>query len=260
MIIADNWNHRIVQWNKGDTDGKVVAGGNGQGNRLNQLKFPSDMLFDKETKSLIICDRGNQRVVQWSRRSGTSKGKVLLDKVFCYGLAMDDQRYLYVTDIVRHEVRRYKIGEKNGTLVAGGHGPGDDLNQLDEPIKLFVDRQQAVYISDHKNNRVMKWSKGATAGIVVAGGQGEGDALTQLLNPIGLAVDTFGTIYVADTYNHRVVRWSKGAKQGTIIADGNDSNKGENQFQHPVDLSFDRNGNLYLVDWENARVLRFSIE
>ncbi|CAF3504277.1 unnamed protein product, partial [Rotaria sp. Silwood2] len=122
MIIADNWNHRIVQWNKGDTDGKVVAGGNGQGNRLNQLKFPSDMLFDKETKSLIICDRGNQRVVQWSRRSGTSKGKVLLDKVFCYGLAMDDQRYLYVTDIVRHEVRRYKIGEKNGTLVAGGHG------------------------------------------------------------------------------------------------------------------------------------------
>ncbi|CAF5073983.1 unnamed protein product, partial [Rotaria sp. Silwood1] len=62
--------------------------------------------------------------MQWSRRSGTSKGKVLIDKIFGYGLAMDDQKYLYVSDIAQNAVRRYKIGEKNGTLVAGGHGAG----------------------------------------------------------------------------------------------------------------------------------------
>ncbi|CAF4610209.1 unnamed protein product [Rotaria sp. Silwood1] len=260
VIITDNWNHRIVEWKKNDTNGRVIAGGNGQGNRLNQLKYPSDVLFDKDTKNLIICDRGNERVVQWSRRSGTSKGKVLIDKIFCYGLAMDDQKYLYVTDIAQNAVRRYKIGEKNGTLVAGGHGAGDGLNQFDEPIKIFVDQQQAVYISDNRNHRVMKWNKGATAGIVVAGGQGQGDALTQLFTPIGLVVDALGTVYVADTWNSRVVSWPKGAKQGNIIAGGNGEGKQPNQLQYPVDLSFDRHGNLYVVDWDNSRVQRFSIK
>ncbi|CAF1296023.1 unnamed protein product [Rotaria magnacalcarata] len=260
MIIADSWNHRIIQWKKGDTDGTILAGGHGEGNRSNQLNSPTDMLVDKETKNLIICDRGNQRVVQWSLRRGTTKGKVLLDKIFCYGLAMDDQRYLYVTDIGQNEVRRYKIGEKNGTIVAGGNGPGDDLNQLEEPIKIFVDQKQTVYISDNRNNRVVKWNKGAKTGTVVAGGQAEGDALTQLFSPIGLVVDRLGTIYVADTWNHRIVRWPKGAKQGTVIAGKIDSNEGENQFEFPVDLSFDRDGNLYVVDWGNHRVKRFSIE
>ncbi|CAF4388479.1 unnamed protein product, partial [Rotaria sordida] len=46
----------------GDTNGQVVAGGNGQGNRLDQLDYPSDVLIDKETDSLIICDQGNRRV------------------------------------------------------------------------------------------------------------------------------------------------------------------------------------------------------
>ncbi|CAF4262256.1 unnamed protein product, partial [Rotaria sordida] len=46
----------------GDTNGQVVAGGNGQGNRLDQLDHPTDVLIDKETDSLIICDRDNRRV------------------------------------------------------------------------------------------------------------------------------------------------------------------------------------------------------
>ncbi|CAF2061440.1 unnamed protein product, partial [Rotaria magnacalcarata] len=75
---------------------------------------------------------------------------------------MDEQRYLYVSDWKKHEVRRYQLGEKNGTLVAGGNGEGDGLNQLNLPAFLFVDRQQNVYVSDNKNHRVMKWKKGAT--------------------------------------------------------------------------------------------------
>ncbi|CAF4676364.1 unnamed protein product, partial [Rotaria magnacalcarata] len=35
---------------------------------------------------------------------------------------MDEQRYLYVSDVGKHEVRRYNLGEKNGTRVAGGNG------------------------------------------------------------------------------------------------------------------------------------------
>ncbi|CAF4252628.1 unnamed protein product, partial [Rotaria sordida] len=61
----------------GDTNGQVVAGGNGRGNRLDQLDGPTDVLIDKETHSLIICDWWNRRVVRWSRRSGTTQGEIL---------------------------------------------------------------------------------------------------------------------------------------------------------------------------------------
>ncbi|CAF1621811.1 unnamed protein product, partial [Rotaria magnacalcarata] len=151
-----------MQWKNGDTtNGQVVAGGNGHGNGLNQLYLPTDVLIDKETDSLIICDTGNQRVVRWSRRSGTTQGEILINNIECNGVAMDEQRYLYVSDYGKHEVRRYKFGENIGTLVAGGNGQGVGLNQLNSPRYIFVDRQQNVYVSDLYNNRVMRWNKGA---------------------------------------------------------------------------------------------------
>ncbi|CAF1344141.1 unnamed protein product [Rotaria sordida] len=260
MVIADWYNDRIIQWKMGDTNGQVVAGGHGQGNRLDQLYRPTNMLIDKETNSLIICDWGNGRVVRWSRRSGTTQGEILIDNINCWGLAMDDQRYLYISDYDKHEVKRYQIGDMNGTIVAGGNGKGAGLNQLNWPTYIFVDQQQTIYVSDNNNHRVMKWNKGAKEGIVVAGGQGGGNALTQLSNPQGLFVDTLGTIYVADWGNHRVMCLPKEAKQGTVIVGGNGGGEGVNQFHYLMGLSFDRYGNLYVVDYGNDRVQRFSIE
>ncbi|CAF1639671.1 unnamed protein product [Rotaria magnacalcarata] len=261
MVIADYLNHRIMQWKNGDTtNGQLFAGGNGAGNGLNQLDRPTDVLIDKETDSLIICDKENRRVVRWSRRSGTTQGEILIGGIRCWGLAMEEQRYLYVADAGKREVRRYQSGEKNGTLVAGGNRHGAGLSQLNFPTYLFVDRDHSAYVSDNNNHRVMKWVEGAKEGIVVAGGQGAGNALTQLSHPVGLFVDTLGTLYVADTFNHRVMRWTQEATQGTVIVGGNGAGAGANQFYYPRDLSFDRHGNLYVVDSNNHRVQRFSIE
>ncbi|CAF5203526.1 unnamed protein product, partial [Rotaria magnacalcarata] len=205
VVIADFGNHRIMQWKNGDTtNGQVVASGNGAGKRLHQLNLPTDVLIDKETDSLIICE--GRRVVRWSRRSGTTKGEILIDNIDCHGVAMDEQKYLYVSDVGKHEVRRYKLGEKNGTRVAGGNGEGNGRSQLNVPTYLFVDRQQNVYVSDRDNHRVMKWNNGAKESIVVAGGQGQGNTLTQLSSPQGIFVDTLGTLYVADSLNDRVIR------------------------------------------------------
>ncbi|CAF4762663.1 unnamed protein product, partial [Rotaria socialis] len=141
VVIADYGNNGIMQWKNGDTtNGQVVADGKGQGNGLHQLDHPTDVLIDKETDSLIICDEGNGRVVRWSRRSGTTQGEILIDDIYCNGLGMDEQRYLYVSDVGKHEVRRYQLSEKNGTLVAGGNGKGNGLSQLNDPRYLFVDR------------------------------------------------------------------------------------------------------------------------
>ena len=172
IVIADFGNHRIVEWKMGANNGKVIVGGQGEGNLLNQLNWPTDVLIDKETNSLFIADRGNERVLRWSRRQEMTQGEVIVDNIDCWGLAIDHQRYLYVSDTVKHEVRRYTIGDKNGIVVAGGNGQGNQLNQLSFPTYLFVDEEQAVHVSDNNNYRVMKWNQDANQGIVVAGGRG----------------------------------------------------------------------------------------
>ncbi|CAF1204782.1 unnamed protein product [Rotaria sordida] len=260
VFITDVNNHRVIQWNIGDTNGQVVAGNHEAGNRMYQLYEPTDVLLDKETDSFIICDSQNQRVVRWSRRKGTTQGEVLIGNIRCWGLAMDDQRYLYVSDTLNDAVRRYRLGEKIGTLIAGGNGKGDGLHQFSQPSYLFIDQQQTVYVSDSNNHRVVKWNKDAEKGILVAGSGSQGTDMAQLAFPYGLFVDTLGTVYVADSGNDRVMRWPQGANQGTVIIGNNGRGDGPNQFNGIGALAFDRQGNLYVVDWKNHRVQCFVIQ
>ncbi|CAF1679183.1 unnamed protein product [Rotaria sp. Silwood1] len=259
IYVADQSNHRIVEWKRGATSGQVVAGGNGQGSGDHQLSNPYDVIIDKERDSLIICDTSNRRVVRWPRRNGTS-GETIISNILCVGLTMDDNGSLYVTDDVKNEVRRYRRGESQETVVAGGNGYGNRLDQLSSPSYIFIDRDHSVYVSDYGNHRVMKWVEGAKQGIVVAGGQGKGNGLTQLSSPRGVVVDQLGTVYVADRWNDRIMRWPKGATQGSVIVGGNGSGGQSNQLNWPFGLSFDRHGNLYVVDYGNHRVQKFNIE
>lgn len=261
MIYVAEWgNNRITQWKIGDTYGRLVAGGHAMKNRLDQVHRPISVLVDEGTDSLIICSRDSHQVLRWSHRSGTTHGEILIDSIQCYGLAMDADRLLYVSDIEKHEVKRYKIGDGNGTLVAGGNGRGSNLNQLNMPTLIVVDHEQTVYVSDNQNHRVMKWYKDATEGIVVAGGNGMGTDLTQLANPNGLFIDKSDAVYVADTGSNRIIHWAKNSKQGTIIVGGKGQGSGANQLYTPVGIFFDHYGDLYVADAGNNRVQRFSIE
>ena len=239
---------------------RIVAGGHGQGNKSNQLNHPRDVIIDHETNSLIIADRNNRRVMRWSRQDN-SNGEVIISNIDCTRLAIDKDGSLYVSNYVKHEVRRWKRDEKGkGTVVAGGNGKGDRLDQFNEPTCLFVDDDYSLYVSDMRNYRVMKWVQGANEGIVVAGGNGKGNSLSQFSCPVGLVVDSFGQIYVTDWYDHRVMRWCPGAKEGTIVVGGNGRGDGANQLDTPSDLLFDRDGNLYVADCKNHRIQKFEIE
>ena len=177
VYVADPSNDRIVEWKSGATSGQVVAGGNRPGSGAHQLSYPTDVIVDKERDTLITCDYSSRRVVRWSRRNGRS-GETIISNIDCYGLTMDENGSLYVTDHEKHEVRRYRRGESEGTVVAGGNGSGNRLDQLSSPRNVFVDRDHSVYVSEWENDRVMKWVEDAKQGIVVAGGQVEGNGLT----------------------------------------------------------------------------------
>ncbi|CAF2150720.1 unnamed protein product [Rotaria magnacalcarata] len=253
VYVADRLNNRIVQWKANATTGEIVAGETVLWNRVSQVGFPTDVIVDKETDSLIICDRSNRRMVLWPRRNGAC-ATTIISNIACRGWTMDENRSLYVSDNEKHEVRRYRIGESQGTVVAGGNGEGNRLDQLKEPRYVFVDRDHTVYVSDCYNHRVMKWTEGARKGIVVAGREGQGRGLQQLSFPRGVVVDQLGTVYVSDGGNNRIMRWLKGATEGTAIIDGQEGSLGG-----PVGLSFDCHGNIYAAEFYCHRVQRFDL-
>ncbi len=254
IVVVDYSNHRIMEWKNGGINGHIVAGGNG----YDQLNRPTNVIIDKENDCFIICDPGNRRVVRWPRRNGKS-GETIISNIDCWDLIMDNDGFLYASDSGKHEVRRWKIGETNGIIVAGGNGLGNRLDQLNFPYYIFVDEDRSVYVSDQQNHRVMKWLKDAKEGIIVGGGQGQGNSLKQLSSPHGIIVDQLSNVYITDFYNNRVIRWLKGADEGTIVVGGNGTGEQPNQFNGPVDLSFDRQNNLYVADLYNHRVQKFDI-
>ncbi|CAF1167309.1 unnamed protein product [Adineta steineri] len=257
IFIADYYNHRIVEWKYNGKQGQIIAGGNGKGNRINQLNYPTDVIVDQQNHSIMIADWQNRRIVQWVNQNQY----ILIDNIDCFGLAMDKHRFLYVSDNMKNEVRRWKLGEYNneGVIVAGGNGKGDQLSQLNFPAYIFIDEEQSVYISDQNNHRVMKWRKDAKEGRAVAGGNGKGEKLNQLSSPQGVIVDHFGQIYVADFCNHRIMRWREGKEEGEIVAGGNGKGIQSNQLDHPMALYFDHERNLYVADYNNHRIEKFEI-
>jgi len=226
------------------------------------LHWPTDVILDEKKKSLIICDYGNKRVVRWSLENPNGQKEILIENILCWGLMMNENGDLFVSDYENHVVKRWKKGErrKEGMVVAGGNGQGNKLNQLNYPRYIFIDREETVYVSDGDNHRVMKWLKGANEGIIVAGGQGRGNSLNQLNRPYGLLVNEVGDIYVADSNNNRIMCWSLSSKEGrVVVVGGNGAGQGSNQLNYPISLLFDVENNLYVADYNNNRIQRFRV-
>ncbi|CAF0860198.1 unnamed protein product [Adineta steineri] len=256
VYIADCYNHRIVKWKLNANTGQIIAGGNGSGNHNNQLNDPRDIIFDKKNNSFIISDNGNKRVIRYFDQNQADQ-QVIISNINCGGLTIDQNGFIYVSDPQNHEVRRWKQGDKNGELVAGGNGQRNHLNQLSVPTFIFIDEDYSLYISDCNNHRVMKWKKDAKEGIIVAGGNGNGSSLKQLSSPHEVIVDHLGQIYVADWGNHRVMRWCEGDAEGEIVVGGNGQGNQLNQLNSPMGLSFDNEENLYVVDLGNHRIQKY---
>ncbi|CAF1251603.1 unnamed protein product [Adineta steineri] len=204
IYIADYENHRIVKWKLNSNTGQIIAGGN----QNNPLNYPRDIIFDSENNSLIISDKGNKRVIRYFDQNQTDQ-QILVSNIDCFGITIDQNGFIYVSDFENHEVRRWKQGDVIGELVVGGNGKGDHLNQLNGPSFIFIDKDYSLYISDRENHRAVKWEKDAKEGIIVAGGNGNGNQSDQLNGPAGLSFDNEANLYVVDQGNHRIQKYEK---------------------------------------------------
>ncbi|CAF4789702.1 unnamed protein product, partial [Rotaria sp. Silwood1] len=63
--------HPNAKWTQ---NGITVAGGNGEGSEINQLKCPYGLYVDDD-QTIYIADWYNDRIVEW--KSGATNGKVV---------------------------------------------------------------------------------------------------------------------------------------------------------------------------------------
>ena len=134
--------------------------------------------------------------------------------------------------------------DPNGITVAGGHGQGSGLNQLDHPMGLFIDNDLSIYVADTYNHRVARWRAKATSGEIVTEHSNQSDTKNFVSSVV---VDENGTIYLCDRVQNRVERWIRGGHSGeTILA--NISCWG---------LALDKGGNLYVSGHEDHRIVQW---
>jgi sugar lactone lactonase YvrE len=110
---------------------------------------------------------------------------------------------------------------QHSITVAGGHGQGNGLQQLNRPFGIVVDDDDTVFIADFGNHRIVACKKGDNAGHVAAGGQEEGNELHQLNRPTDVLIDKeTKSLIISDYWNRRVVRWPlNSGTRGEILVD-----------------------------------------
>ncbi|CAF1104339.1 unnamed protein product [Adineta steineri] len=166
IYVSDYYNQEVRRWKQGDKKVELVAGGNGQGNHLNQLNHPTFIFIDEEY-SLYISDKENHRVMKWKKGAkegiivagGNGQGNSLKQLSSPYGVIVDHLGQIYVADCRNDRVMRWREGDKEGEIVAGGNGKGNQPNQLNLPIGLSFDNEENLYVVDNENHRVLKYEK-----------------------------------------------------------------------------------------------------
>ncbi|CAF0818247.1 unnamed protein product [Adineta steineri] len=166
IYVADCQNNEVRRWREGDKKGELVAGGNGQGDRLNQLNDPTFIFIDDDY-SLYISDFLNHRVMKWRKDAkegivvagGNGQGNSLKQLDHPQGVIVDDLGQIYVVDSWNNRIMRWCEGDAEGEIVVGGNGRGDQSNQLSCPIGLSFDNEENLNVVDSSNHRVQKYDK-----------------------------------------------------------------------------------------------------
>ncbi|CAF1152781.1 unnamed protein product [Adineta steineri] len=243
------------KFNKWKQNAITVAGGNGDGQELNQLKDPQGIFIDKK-KSIFIADYFNHRIVKWKYNAkqgqiiagGNGQGNRMDQLNLPTNVIVDQQSHsIIIADYWNSRVVQW-LNKNQQILIDDIHCWG-----------LATDKHGFLYVSDWDKNEVRRWKMGEynNKGIVVAGGNGKGNELDQFSRPTFIFVDEEQSVYVSDRNNHRVMKWRKDEKEGTVVAGGNGQGENLNQLSSPAGVIVDDLGQIYVADFANDRIMRW---
>ena len=280
VYAADPGNNRVLRFPAGsnsNTNGTIVAGGNGSGSAANQLNSPFFAFVDG-SGYLYVSDCNNYRVQKFPPGSDSTTNGVTVAGGNLTGSAdnqiggprgiyVDASGNLFVADKYNNRIMKFPAGSTSATyatIAAGGNGLGNDSNQFNGPRGIWFDSGNNMYVADYTNDRVQKFPPGSDStsmGVTVAGGNGTGSNANQFNKPYGVYLDRHDNLFVVDVYNNRVMEFPPGSDtttNGVIVAGGNGQGNAMNQLNEPAEVMIDSTGNIYVSDYNNDRIQKFS--
>lgn len=193
VYVTDRFNHRVQKFT---STGVFVTEWGVEGTNDGEFQDPLG----------IACNGAGQVVVadtyvQMFTGAGTFLGASQVG-LGAYGVACDDQGYVYGVSYNQSWIRRYDASDMSVVDDWTTGMRGSDDGQFDHPTMMTFDNSRRIlYVVDRDNARVQmfepdrtfidKWGTPGT-------GNGEFDGLTSI------AIGAGGNVYVTDTGNHRV--------------------------------------------------------
>jgi sugar lactone lactonase YvrE len=222
-----------------------IAGSvDGQGSSA-QFRNPGGLAFDL-AGNLVVADTGNHTIRRVAMDGtvttlagspglpGTANGVGGLARFNGpYGLAVDGQGGIYISDSQNHTIRFMAVdgtvSTYAGTPGISGQGNGSASSaQFDQPNGLAVGPDGTLYISDYGNSCIRMISPNAQvstlAGLAGTAGYIDATGTASLFNlPVGLTLDAGGNVWVADTRNQVIRRITPGGAIDTIAGSASGS-------------------------------------
>jgi len=142
------------------------------GSSLSELFDPIAMHYDIPNKVIIVGDSGNHRVLKFSLDNPSS----------------------------------------DGTVIAGGNGPGCESNQFQNTVGVALDSSRQLYVTDSSCGRLLKFSANSnstTFGVII----------TRLNGPQGIFIDPLtDDLYVTVSYDNSIVKFPNDSNTSVIVA------------------------------------------
>ncbi|CAF3345313.1 unnamed protein product [Rotaria socialis] len=165
VYVADMKKHEVRRFQRGDSQGTVVAGGNGDGNHDDQLSSPQYVFVDRDY-SVYVSDFGNHRVMKWVEDAkegvvvagGQGQGNNFTQLSNPQGVVVDKMGTVYVADAENYRIMRWVKEATEGNVIVGGNGRAELLNELNYPFGLSFDLYGNLYVVEWGNNRVQKFN------------------------------------------------------------------------------------------------------
>ena len=255
LYVADNGNHRVLEYSAPFTTGMAASRVFGQGGSF----------------TTALPNNGGL-----SANSLNSP----------YAVALDAQGNLYVADAANNRVLEYDTPLTAGTTADRVFGQLNftsntvlslSASSLNSPANVALDPQGNLYVADSANNRVLEYNLPLSAGAVADHVFGQPNFTTNTANngglnanslnsPNGVALDSKGNLYVVDVFNHRVLEYdtplTTDAAADRVFGQpdfiSNTANNGgvsASSLSLPIGVALDIHGYLFVTDNLNHRVL-----
>ena len=168
-------------------------------------------------------------------------------KLDAWGVAVDEDGNIYVTDGESHRLSKLN---SDGKLVKSVSGGGGRIGQFGDPRGIALSQGNKLFVCDRTNGRIQVFDTNLKF-VFRFGKEGSGEGEMNL--PYDLTFDPAGSVYVADCDNHRVQVFSQ---NGTYLRTFGVCGSGPGELSAPMGIHVDHD-HVYVTEWGNNRISIF---